>query len=200
MNKQPIPESKGFQLSNEARNSFVGGHTCYELAGPGELVRLVQKAKTTYDGLELRGSFRSGTKDRPETYWVDWETLRKLLREAREDLTRQQTESRRRFARPLRDLVGNYVRHCLRADLAICKDWTNDFDGFVKLDLTSQDRLTVVVGTADKQPAYSSSHPQHQVVVDKGIWLKGGATQYVINFQIPSNRRFIKRIKGPFGF
>ena len=194
MNKRPIPDGQGFTVSQETRRSFGGNPTFNELSGPSTLIRLVQFGKTTYDGLELRNSRVSGE------FWFEEELLLRLMRQARADLMQQQAQSRQPFSTPLPILIGNYIRHCLRADLAISKDWTNDFDAFVRLRLTPQDRLTALVGSVARQPAYSSAHPQHQAVVAKDIWLEGNATQYVIDFNFPVNRGFVGSILGPFRF
>jgi hypothetical protein len=85
-------------------------------------------------------------------------------------------------------------------DLAICKDWTNDFDAFVRLRLMPSDHPVALVGSVARQPAYSSNHPQHQAGVAHHIWLDGRAMQYVIDFSFPANRPFVGRILGPFRF
>ena len=194
MNKKPIPDSQGFQVSPATRHSFSGPPNFAELAGPGTLVRLVQFGKTTYDGLTLNQSRISGE------FWFEEELLLRLMRQARADLMQQQAQSRQPFSSPLPILIGNYIRHCLRADLAISKDWTNDFDAFVRLQLMPQDRLTALIGSVARQPAYSRTHELHDAVVAKGIWLEGQAPQYVIDFSFPANRVFSGRIRGPFPF
>jgi hypothetical protein len=199
MNKKPIPDSQGFQVSLETRQSFSASPTFCDLSGPGTLVRLVQFGKSTYDGLELHDSSTSGRPNKP-SYWFEEELLLNLLREARRELTQQQTAAKQPFSTPLPVLIGNYVRHCLRMDLAICKDWTNDFDAFVRLRLMPQDHITALVGQVARQPAYSSNHPQHPAVVAKSIFLEGRATQYVIDFSFLANRPFVGCILGPFRF
>jgi hypothetical protein len=66
--------------------------------------------------------------------------------------------------------------------------------------LTSQDRLTALVGSVARQPTYSSAHPQHQTVMAKNIWLEGKATQYVIDFGFPTNHAFASRVHGACRF
>jgi hypothetical protein len=87
-----------------------------------------------------------------------------------------------------------------RGDLAVSKDWTNDFDGYVRMRLLPADHLVALVGPAKRQPAYSKDHPQHEVVVAKNIWLEGQATQYVIDFTFPANHPYVQRIAGPIEF
>lgn len=97
-------------------------------------------------------------------------------------------------------LVGNYMRHVFRIKLAVSKDWTNDFDGYVRVRLLPGDKLVALVGPAKQQPAYSEKHSQHDAVVAKNIWLEGRATQYVVDFNFPGNKPYVQRIQGPFEF
>jgi hypothetical protein len=194
MNRKPIHESQGFRVSPETRRSFAGNPTFHELSGPGTLVRLVQFGKTTYDGLELRSNRVSGE------FWFEEELLLSLMRQARSELTQQQAAAKQPFSTPMPVLIGNYVRHCLRADLAISKDWTNDFDAFVRLRLMPADRLVALVGRVARQPAYSDKHPQHEAIVANNVFLEGRATQYVIDFNFPANCPFVGCILGPFRF
>lgn len=195
MNKKPLaPNEQGFPVPSWIPGTFATAPQFFQLSGPGTLVRLVQFAKRTYDGLDLKGSRVSGD------FWFEEELLLRLREQARADLTQQQTAARRAYTTPLSVLMGNYVRHCLRSDLAICKDWTNDFDAFVRLRLMPADHLIALVGPVARQPAYSASHPQHQAVVANNIWLDGQVTQYVIDFSFPANRPLVGHILGPFSF
>lgn len=194
MNRTQIPDERGFPVSGHLLQTFGHPPAFFEVSGPGALVRLVQQAKVTYDGLQLADSRRDGL------FWFEETLLRRLCREARSDLRRQQAERRHAFATPLRSLVSLYVRHCLRANLAICKDWTNDFDGFVRLELAAEDRLIALIGPVRRQPAYSATHPQHAAVVANQIWIEGQARQHVIDFGFAPNRSLAKRISGPHPF
>jgi hypothetical protein len=141
MKDKLIPDNQGFQVSLETRRSFSGQPAFFDVSGLGTLVRLVQFSKSTYDGLELNSSSVSGRPGKP-SFWFEEEMLLDLLRQARQYLTQQQAAAGRPFSTPLPVLVGNYMRHCLRQDLAVCKDWTNDFDAFVRLHLMPQDHIT----------------------------------------------------------
>jgi len=199
MIKQPIPNSKGFKVPPELWRSFYGPPTFNELRGPGALIRLVQFEKRTYEGFELKASSLSSRPGKP-TCWIEEEVFVDLWREARFELNRQQAAAKQPFSTPLPILIGNYVRHCLRMDLAVCKDWTNDFDGFVRFRLMPGDEITALVATVARQPAYSAKHPQHKAVLANKIYLSGGITQYVIDFDFPANRSWGGRILGPFRF
>ena len=194
MNTQPIPSSAAFVVPPWILQTFATPPRFFRVSGPGTLVRLVQFGKTTYDGLDVQPSRLSGE------FWFEEDLLLRLMHQARASLTQQQATSGRPFSASLPSLIGMYVRHCLRGDLAICKDWTNDFDGFVRLRLMSANSLTALVGPVARQAAYSPDHPQHQAVVASDIWLAGQATQYVIDFKFRDNRPYVGHILGPFRF
>jgi len=194
MNKKAIPEASGFKPTPGMLASFSAPPRFFELSGPGTLVRLVQSKKTTYDSLRLKASRKDGQ------YWFEEELLARLKGRARLDLARQQGQTKAGFSAPLNSLVTLYMRHVLRDELAVSKDWTNDFDGFVRMRLLEKDALVALVGPVARQPAYSEKHPQHQAVVANSIWLEGQATQYVIDFTFPANQPYVQRIQGPFEF
>jgi len=196
MNKKSDPDSSRFtkEKVEKVRATFASPPSFFELSGPGTLVRLVQSRKTTYEGLQLGNSRRYGL------FWFEEALLCRVRNQARLELMRQQAEAKRPFSAPLSSLVTLYMRHYLRGDLAICKDWTNDFDGYVSMRLLAGDLLIALVGPVAKQAAYSSQHPQHQAVVANNIWLDGRATQYVIDFECAENRPYARRIQGPYGF
>ncbi|MEO6789276.1 MAG: hypothetical protein ABI318_24390 [Chthoniobacteraceae bacterium] len=89
-----------------------------------------------------------------------------------------------------------YVMHSLRSDLAICKNWTEDFDGYVTLALGPQDSVVALVGRIKDQPYYSPKNqrsevdPRHEVAVKAGVSLLAAEDQYVIDFQCPANHAF----------
>jgi hypothetical protein len=199
MNQKYLSDEQGFSVTLDTRRTFSGLPAYLEMTGPVTLVRLVQFGRSNYAGLELNPAPAGGWPTRP-TFWFEEAMLLSLLREARQDLSQQQATAKHPFSTPMAELIGNYVRHCLRADLAICKDWTNDFDAFVRLRLMPEDRLIALVGPVARQPAYSQTHSQHEAVVNKNIFLEGQAKQYVIDFNYPANRPHVGRILGPFPF
>jgi len=194
MKQKPLRNTEGFAYSADLAATFSEPPAFFELSGPGTLVRLVQSKKTTYDGLRLDNSRRDGF------FWFEEELLIRVRNRARLELTRQQAAAPQPFAAPLRALVTLYMRHYLRDRLAVCKDWTNDFDGYVRIRLLAGDKLVALVGPVAKQAAYSDQHPQHQAVVAKSIWLEGQATQFVVDFRFPANQPYGARILGPFEF
>ena len=192
MNQKPIPDAHGVTKRPDWLATFAGPPKVCELSGPGTLIRLVQCEKSTYDGLQLGNSRRDGA------FWFAEELLVQVRSQAKLDLARQ--AAGKPFQRPMPELVGNYMRHVFRNELAVSKDWTNDFDGYLRMRLFPGDKLVALVGTVKRQAAYSDRHPQHQVVVANNIWLEGQATQYVIDFSLPENKPFAQRIQGPLEF
>ena len=191
LTKERLPEERGFAVSDSWRRSFGGPAGFFAVSGPGSLVRLVQFGKVTREGHVLDPSSPAGA------FWFEEDWLRRLRDEACRELRRQNRESRQTFAAGLGALISLYVRHCLRQDLAICKDWTEDFDAYVRLQLGSQDRLICLVGPVARQAAYSQQHPRHAGVVASQICLPGQATQYLVDFRHPANESFRERISVP---
>ena len=194
MNQNPIPDSSGFSVTPALRATFAGRAQFFELGGPGTLVRLVQSKKVTYEGLQLGSSRRDGF------FWFDEAFFLRVRNQAKLELTRQQRVSGRPFSAPLDALVTLYMRHYLRSDLAVCKDFTHDFDGHVRMRLLPGDKMVALVGDVARQPAYSPAHAQHEAVVANEIWLEGQATQYVIDFNFAPNKAYTQRIQGPYEF
>ena len=194
MNQNPIPDSSGFSVTPALRATFAGRAQFFELGGPGTLVRLVQSKKVTYEGLQLGNSRRDGF------FWFDEAFFLRVRNQAKLELTRQQRASGLPFSEPLNTLVSLYMKLYLRSDLAVCKDFTHDFDGHVRMRLLPGDKLVALVGTVARQPAYSPAHPQHEAVVANAIWLEGQATQYVIDFNFAPNKAYTQRIQGPYEF
>ena len=193
MIKNPITKPSGYAPRPEWEKSFAGStYNFYELSGPGTLVRLVQFQKITYDGLSLDASRRDGA------FWIEEELLIRMRNQARSDLARQQKTAITPFATSFKSLMALYIRHVLRNELAVCKDWTNDFDGYVQIRLLATDKLMVMGGKVEQQPAYSSQHPQHEAVISQNIILSGQAMQYVVDFRYKPNEPYGKRIHGPY--
>jgi hypothetical protein len=193
MNKKLVTKPGGYTPRQEWKLSFSGSlYNYYELSGPGTLVRLVQFQKITYDGLQLEANSPEGA------FWFEEELLNRIRAQARLDLARQQKLADRLFAASFKSLMTLYMRHVLRNELAVCKDWTNDFDGVVRLRLLSNDTLIAMGGRVKEQPAYSINHPQHGAVVVNSIILIGQAQQYVIDFRPAPNERYRNRIHGPY--
>lgn len=183
-----IPDSQGFPVTTQELESFTGRPSFYRVSGPASLVRLVQFAKTTYDGVELQPSKSEGK------YWFEWDFFSRLTHHARHHLLQQQMQAGQPFSNPLGVLIGNYVRHVLRADLALCYDWTRDLDAYVRLDLGVKDTIVALVGQVAAQPAFSQEAPKDKSSHSGGVWLRGKATQYLIDFQFAPNRPYAARI------
>ncbi len=194
MNRQSLPEAQGFPTSANLRASFGAPPEFVRLSGPGTLVRLVPFGPITPESLELKDTRSSGC------FWLDEELLLRLLQQARSELTQQESMARkRRSAPPFNVLLGNHVRQCLRENLAICRDWTPDFNAFLRLHLTPEDSLTVLAGPVGRQ-AQGGTPSAHGAPAHRTTWLMGQALQYVIDFGLPGNRTYTGRILGPFLF
>jgi hypothetical protein len=165
----------------------------FEVSGPGALARLLNRAGP-------RPTNPAGM------FWMDEDVLLRVRSAARSDLVSQLAQSKQPFApgmdrsakkMQLQELIRLYMRHVLRFDLAICKDWTAEFHGYARLPLGAADKLIAMVGPIRRQPAVSSADPQHAAVAREGIWLDGMETQYVIDLRFAANAPFAAKIDSP---
>ncbi len=193
--KTPLKPSEAFALDPDERLSFANGQAFpYRVAGPLRLVRLVQEGR-----------------DPVRNYWFEEEMFRRLRALATRDLLRQQREpGSPTFARPLPEMVGMYMRHCLRSDLAISKDWTPNFDTYVEMVLGPKDSLVAWIGKIANQPYYSAPNPKdpkyaekkkiHDLAEASGVSLVTSERQYVIHFDFPANLPLRALIRPPRPF
>ena len=189
MRLDPLPPTTIFDGRASVYQTFHGTPTFYRLHGPVSLVRLVQFAKVTREGVALDASRTEGE------FWFEQEVFSQLRRHAEADLRRQAARDRKTYSTDLSRLVAVYMMHTLRSDLAISKDWTTDFDAYVTLHLGASDSVTTLVGRVKAQPYYSKSSPMHAATRD--LELLGLKRQYVINFRSPDNKPLVSRIVGP---
>jgi hypothetical protein len=196
MKKQLIPPTTAFPLTAEQRLSFATAPTAYRLSGPPGLVRLVQN-----------GGLKTGA------FWFSETVFSRLRAQAKADLARQSAGHKEPFSRPMKEMVGMYMRHCLRQDLAICKDWTENFDSYAVLPLRPQDTLIAWVGKIRPQPYYAKPDPAKFTKAEYadrlrvfeqaeagGVSLLAGEDQFVIDFRFSANRALESRILGPWEF
>lgn len=127
--------------SAEALNSFEGLRTFYRVTGPGRLVPLMQF-----------GQRRAGE------YWFEEQVFERLRQRAASELMQQNAGSQP-FAASMPSMVGLYMKLCLRSDLAVCKNWTPNFDSYVVLDFRPTDSVVALVGRIKSQPYYSKPVP-----------------------------------------
>lgn len=79
----------------------------------------------------------------------------------------------------MRALTGLFMRLARRQDLAIFKDWTQDFDGYAVLPLRPSDSLLALVGPIREQPYHSrlrERDKRHALAESKNIRLPGGGS------------------------
>ncbi len=182
-----INAAEAFQPSADAWNSFEGLRRFCRVIGPCRLVRLMQ----------LGG-------DRPGQYWFEEEVFERLRRRAARELM-QQNAGREPFAASMQSMVGLYMKLCLRSDLAICKNWTPNFDAYVVLDLRPTDSVIALVGRIKSQPYYSKPVPGepdypaklelYRLAESGKISLQALEDQYVIDFKFGPNQSMASRIQ-----
>jgi hypothetical protein len=196
MTRRPINPTAAFPLTAEQRLSFAGAPAPFRLSGPPGLIRLVEK-----------GGLKAGA------FWFGEPAFSRLRAQAKADLARQHPGEKEPFARPMKEMVGMYMKHCLRQDLAIRKNWTENFDSYAVLPLRPQDALVAWVGKVRPQPYYSKPDPRgltkeeyaarmhvFEQAEAGGVSLMAGEDQYVIDFRFPANRMLEQRILGPWEF
>jgi hypothetical protein len=94
-----------------------------------------------------------------------------------------------------------YLRHELRQVLAIRRDWTSSFDGYVVMTVPSGASLAAFRGPIRQQAVYSPGTPGAEGANAAGLRLEGGLMQFVIRFDFASNRaatNWIMRAPIPF--
>ena len=165
-----------------------------QLKGPGAIVPFVdsnQKAPPPPAGLASRYAGE---------FWFDANLLQLVRRQAYDELTKQRREAGQPMANTLASMIGLYLRLYLRPNLAVSKDWKENFEAYVTLELQPSDSLYAYVGPIAEQPYYSRDDPRHSQAAARGITLSGGVTQYYVNFNYRPNLPFAQRITGPVYF
>ncbi len=192
----PIKPAEAFSLSLEEERSFRGKPIPCRISGPPGLVRLVQQ------GRRKTGAF-----------WFEEPVFTRLREKARLDLAAQNPGNKEPFSISMKEMVGLYMKHCLRSDLAICKNWTENFDSYAVLPLRPVDSLVAWVGMIADQPYYEKPKPGDYTKAEYkaklaiyeqaergGVSLLAREKQYVIRFDHAANRSFESRIMGPWSF
>ena len=187
MNKTEIKESEAFKLSGDEMKSFDGGWKYYRVTGPGRLVRLMQSGRS-----------------REGKFWFEERVFDRLRQRAARELA-QQTQGGQPFAASMQAMVGLYMKLCLRSDLAICKNWTPNFDAYVVLDLRPADSVVAAVGRIKSQPYYAKPLPgetdydakleMHRLADSGKVSLQALEEQYVIDFRFKPNEALVSRIQ-----
>ena len=164
------------------------------LKGPGAIVRFVdsnQKPPPPPAGLASRYAGE---------FWFDANLLQLVRRQAYDELTKQRREAKQPMVNTLASMIGLYLRHYLRPNLAVRKDWKENFEAYVSLELQPSDSLYALVGPIAEQPHYSPDDPRHVQAAASGIALSGGVTQYYVNFNHRPNLPSAEHIAGPVYF
>jgi hypothetical protein len=119
------------------------------------------------------------------SFWFAEEDFLRVRAEAEADLKRQGGQG---SPGQIRDRLGMYMRHQFRFLLAVCRNWTPSFDGYVVLAVPPGGSVVALVGRVKEQPVYSRDFPGEAEARRAGLKLEGGLTQYVINFKFAANR------------
>lgn len=190
----PTAPPADYHVPNKVRSSFAGCMRWCKLTGAGRLVRLVPEIAMT----SSRATTEAILKKKP-SYWFTESLFLHLHSEAKRELSAQLTGSRSPVA-SMNSLIGLYMRHCFRQDLAVSKDWTEEFAGYAVLTLRPQDSMLAMVGPIRDQPYYSQSDPRHAFAESKDTRLPGGAEQIVIDFNLAENASLLRQIEKPSRF
>ncbi len=206
MNKTRLKENEEmFPLSLEQRDSFADVPVPCRITGPLRLVRL-----QPYVWDETGTRVLPFDREKVGRFWFEERVFNKLRGRATRDLMRQEATNKYPFARPLPDMVGMYMKHHLRSDLAISKDWTPDFDTYVVLSLDASQSVLAWVGAIADQPYYSQPKPgeadyaakkqMHDLAEAGGVSLLATEKQYLIDFRFPANTAMRSAILEPRSF
>lgn len=195
-----IDPKSAFPLSAEEIASFDGPYAPYQINGPPGLARLV--------ACNSNPRVKDPRQEKHQNCWFDEALFTRVRAQAKAELTRQ--GGRGAFTNPWRGLVGMFMKHIFRDDLAICNDWREVFDCYAILPLRPMDGLVVWAGTIRWQPAYSppkTGDPRyaekkaaHDLAEKNRVRLAGGQMQFIVNFDHEVNLAYRGRIEGPHRF
>jgi hypothetical protein len=186
----PIP----YSVRPEGTASFAIPPQPARLKGPGAIVRFVNSNAPPPPPPAGSVSRYAGE------FWFDANLLQLVRCQAYDELTKQRREARQPMANTLASMIGLYLRLYLRPNLAVRKDWKENFEAYVSLELQPSDSLYALVGPIAEQPYYSPADPRHVQAAASGIALSGGVTQYYVNFNHRPNLPLAERITGPVYF
>lgn len=193
----PLPQNQIYSLPPKERASFAGPPIPCRVSGPGGLARLVMNKRMVTRNGEL-------------SFWFNEAFFTQIREKAKADLRRQGLSKKSPTFTPFRELVGMYMKHCFRSDLAVCKNWTENFDNYAILSLRPTDSLVAWAGAIKPQPYFDplgrpiASTPDLQAAYElaekNGISLSGMQQQFVVDFDFAANAPLRSRIQGPFPF
>jgi hypothetical protein len=167
----------------ETASSFEGPYRPARVLGPARLVRL-----TTLGGVAPEGQFYRPNNPAGD-FWFPESSFLALRRMAEADL-RRQAGPRGLPAGVLSERIRMYLRHELRARLAVRRNWTPSFDQFARMTVPPGGSVIALVGKVRRQPVYSPEfvgEPAARELERKGLNLPGGLTQYVIRLDFKAN-------------
>ena len=164
MHCEKLPWKSGFTPTADALKSFEGRPSFYRIRGPATFCRLVHLDGASKPGAPLQ---RAKSDD---CYWFHQSLIDELRVAARSDLRAARTST----VSPNKSLVALYLRFCLRGVLAVCKEWNENFDAYVKLSLDERQTLVALVGKVKGQPYHDEKRADSETAkAAKGITLEG---------------------------
>lgn len=195
----PIDARAAFPLSPEEIASFDGPCAPYRINGPPGLARLV--------ACHSNPRVKDPWQEKHQNCWFDEALFTRVRAEAKSQLNRQGGPGA--FTSPWRALVGVFMKHIFRHDLAISYNWRENFECYAILPLRPMDGLVVWAGKIKWQPAYSPKPGEpnyaevkaaHDLAEKSKVSLVGGQMQFIVNFDHDVNRPSRDRIEGPHPF
>jgi len=171
-----LQPSEAWQPDADTISSFAGPYRACRIHGPARWVRLVTIGGQAPEGQRFRPNRLDGG------FWFAESDFLHLKNHAEADLRTQGGGGQ------LGDRLGMYLRHQFRDLLAVRRDWTPSFDGYVVLSVPAKASVIALVGRVKGQPVYSPTFPGEASARLAGITLAGGLMQYVINFEFTANR------------
>ncbi len=173
-------------------STFTGGAWPSRIYGPARFLRLLYHGGVDFDVTKLESSRdivptptpgQYALSDFPGGFWISENEFNEIKSSVENDLKGQATAG----AATNRDRLEMALRMQLRYKMAVCRDWSPCFDSVSLLTLPSQKSIMGLVGKARQQPAYNNTFPNHMSALAKDTILKGGITQFVINWKLPAN-------------
>ena len=163
-------------LPIDVLRSFSSAPHWKTIRGPFRLVRFLADFEHNLEG--TRGNLSSAQ----GRFWIPEIELMMIHSALRTGITGAPSDpetQRHRF--------GIGLRLFLRDLLAVRRDWTGRFDSMVRLSLSGKDSIFACSGRVASQPVYSDGIDGAERAKSSGLMLRGGFTQYYIDFRLPQN-------------
>lgn len=180
---EAIPATLAWVPDAETASSFEGPCRPARVLGPARLVRLTTLGGVAPEGQSYRANNPAGD------FWFPESSFLALRRMAEADL-RRQAGPRGLTPGVLRERTRMYLRHELRARLAVRRNWTPSFDQYALMTVPTGGSVIALIGKVRRQPVYSPEFVGEAAARElerTGLHLPGGLTQYVIRLDFKAN-------------